>query len=119
MPPPPDGIDPKEAEARHIASAAMLAAIEKRAVDVLYGPIASDLLAEHRDRAGHLERVRRGGGAAAAERAARRAVRLEAINAARLAILAHQDNGALSEELLNKLGQELDYEENRLRRALG
>ena len=62
---------------------------------------------------------RRGGGAAAAERAARRAVRLEAINAARLAILAHQDNGALSEELLNKLGQELDYEENRLRQALG
>jgi NhaP-type Na+/H+ or K+/H+ antiporter len=119
QPPHPDGIDPAEAEARHIAATAMLSAIEKRATDVLYGPIASDLLTEHRDRAGHLDRVRRGGGAAAAERAARRAVRLEALDAARAAILAHQENGALSEELLAKLAQELDFEENRLRRALG
>ena len=119
MPPHPNGIDPEEATARHIAAVAMVGAIRKRANDVLYGPIASDLLAEHEDRAAHLERVQRGGGAASAERAARRAVRLEALEAARVAILAHQAKGELSEELLTKLGQELDFEENRMRNALG
>ncbi|UPY37634.1 Na+/H+ antiporter [Sediminicoccus sp. KRV36] len=119
QPPHPNGIDPEEARARHIAAQAMLEAIRKRASDVLYGPIASDLLAEHADRAAHLERVTQGGGAAAAERAARRAVRLEAIDAARAAILVLQAQGELTEELLTKLGQELDFEENRLRNALG
>ena len=90
-------------------------AIRKRANDVLHGPIASDLLAEHEDRAAQLERVQRGGGAASAERA----VRLEALDAARAAILAHQVPGELSEELLTKLGQQLDFEENRMRNALG
>lgn len=119
QPPHPHGIDPEEATARHIAADAMLGAIQKRAVDVLYGPIASDLLTEHKDRAEHLERVARGGAAAAAERAARRAVRLEALEAARAAILAHQEHDGLTEVLLTKLGQELDFEENRLRHALG
>ena len=117
--PHPHGIDPEEATARHIAATAMLGAIKKRAADVLYGPIAADLLAEHEDRAAHLERVTRGGGGVAAERAARRAVRLEALDAARAAILAHRAEGHLHEELLTKLGQELDFEENRLRTALG
>jgi len=116
MPPHPNGIDPEEATARYIVAQAMVGAIRNRASDVLHGPIASDLLGEHEDRAGHLERVRRGGGAAGAERAARRAVRLEA---ARAAILAHQAKGELAEELLTKLGQELDFEENRMRNALG
>jgi adenylosuccinate synthase len=97
----------------------MLAALERRADDLLYGPIAQDLLAEHRDRAGHLGRVARGGGAAAAERAARRALRLEALDAARAVLLARQAAGELPEETLTKLSQELDFEENRLRRALG
>lgn len=118
-PPHPHGIDQEEAHARHQAAVAMLGAIRKRAADVLYGPIASDLLAEHQDRAEHLQRVMQGGGAVAAERAARRAVRLEAIEAARLTILALQSEGQLTEELLTKLGQELDFEENRLRNALG
>lgn len=115
----PHGIDPQEAHARHQAAEAMLHAIRKRSVDVLYGPIASDLLAEHQDRAEHLQRVTQGGGAVAAERAARRAVRLEALEAARGTILALQGEGRLTEELLTKLSQELDFEENRLRNALG
>ena len=119
QPPHPHGIDPEEAHARHAAAAAMLGAIRKRASDVLYGPIAQDLLAEHEDRAGHLQRVTQGGAAVAAERAARRAVRLEGLDAARAAILALQAADKLNEELLTKLTQELDFEENRLRNALG
>ncbi|MCU0886415.1 MAG: Na+/H+ antiporter [Rubritepida sp.] len=119
MPAPADGIEPEEAEVRHAAAVAMLGAIERRAQDLLYGPIAQDLLHEHRDRAGHLGRVARGGGAAAAERAARRALRLEALDAARAVLLARQAGGALPEEIMTKLAQELDFEENRLRRALG
>jgi CPA1 family monovalent cation:H+ antiporter len=119
QPPHPHGIDPEEAHARHVAAEAMLGAIRKRASDVLYGPIAKDLLAEHKDRAEHLERVTRGGAAVAAERAARRAVRLEGLEAARAAILALQAADNLAEEVLGKLSQELDFEENRLRNALG
>jgi CPA1 family monovalent cation:H+ antiporter len=119
QPPPAHGIEPEEAEARHAAARAMLGAIERRAGDLLYGPIAQDLLHEHRDRADHLARAAKGGGAAAAERAARRALRLEALDAARMAILALHGQGKLAEEALTKLSQELDFEENRLRRALG
>ncbi len=117
--PPPHGIDPEEAHARHVAAEAMLGAIRHRAADVLYGPIAQDLLAEHVDRASHLKRVTEGGAAAAAERAARRAVRLEGLEAARRAILTLRAEKGLAEELLSKLSQELDFEENRLRNALG
>jgi CPA1 family monovalent cation:H+ antiporter len=119
LPPPAHGIEPEEAHARHQAAHAMLGAIERRADDLLYGPIAQDLLHEHRDRAEHLARVAKGGGAAAAERAARRALRLEALDAARAAILALHGQGKLAEEALTRLSQELDFEENRLRRALG
>ena len=119
QPPHPHGIDPEEAHARHVAATAMLGAIRKRSSDVLYGPIAQDLLAEHKDRAEHLERVTRGGAAVAAERAARRAVRLEGLEAARAAILALQAEDRLAEEVLAKLSQELDFEETRLRNALG
>ncbi len=114
-----DGIDPLEAALRHQAAQAMLGAIEARATDVLYGPMAQDLLAEHRDRAAHLARVARGGGAAAAERAARRALRLEGLEAARAVLRQHHERGDTPEEMLTKLTQELDFEENRLRRALG
>jgi CPA1 family monovalent cation:H+ antiporter len=117
--PHPHGIDPEEAHARHVAAEAMLGAIRHRAGDVLYGPIAQDLLAEHVDRATHLKRVTQGGAAVAAERAARRAVRLEGLEAARTAILALRAENGLAEELLTKLSQELDFEENRLRNALG
>lgn len=119
QPPPMDGINPQEAALRHQAARAMLGAIERRSTDLLYGPMAQDLLAEHRDRAAHLERVSRGGGAAAAERAARRALRLEGLEAARAVLREHHARGDVPEDILTKLGEELDYEENRLRRALG
>lgn len=117
--PPPDGIAPEEAAARHAAAEAMLRAVERRAADVLYGPMAADMLPEFRDRASHLGRVARGGGAAAAERAARRALRLEALEAARAVLGARQAEGQLPEETVTKLMQELDLEEGRLKRALG
>lgn len=100
QPPHPNGIDPEEAHARHVAAEAMLGVIQKRAADVLYGPIASDL-------------------PAAAAHPARRAVRLEAIDAARAAVPALQSADKLTENLLTKLSQELDFEESRLRGALG
>jgi hypothetical protein len=46
-------------------------------------------------------------------------VRLEGLEAARTAILALRAENGLAEELLTKLSQELDFEENRLRNALG
>ncbi|HEV7457917.1 MAG TPA: Na+/H+ antiporter [Roseococcus sp.] len=117
--PPSDGINPQEARLRQQTAEAMLRAIERRADDLLYGPIAQDLLAEHRDRAAHLARVARGGGAASAERAARRALRLEGLEAARAVLREHHARGDAPEDMLTKLGEELDFEENRLRRALG
>lgn len=115
----PDEVPAEEAEARHAAAQAMLEAMEHRAQDVLYGPMARDMLAEFRERAGYRHRVTKGGGPARAERAARRALRLEALDAARVVILARHAAGNLPEEVLAKLAQELDLEEARLKRALG
>ncbi|WP_424810829.1 Na+/H+ antiporter [Roseococcus sp. YIM B11640] len=119
MPQHPHGIDPEEAKARLIGAQAARDAIQARADDVLYGPIARDLLGDFKDRAAHLERISKGGGAAAAERAARRALRLEALDAARAAIREYRHRQGLPEELLVRLGHEFDYEESRLRQALG
>jgi CPA1 family monovalent cation:H+ antiporter len=117
--PHPDGIDRAEAGARHAVARAMLDSVEKRAGDVLYGAIAADMLPEFRDRAAHLHRVSGGGGGAAAERAARRDIRLEALLAARRVLLAEHGKGAMDEEVLNQVTQELDLEEGHLRGALG
>ncbi|WP_207537798.1 Na+/H+ antiporter [Sabulicella rubraurantiaca] len=119
VPPPPDGLAPEEATARQLAAQARLRTIEERLRDELYGAIAADLLPEYRDRHAHLERVRRGGGAARAERAARRALRLEALEAARVVLRQRHDDGELPEEFLVKLNEELDLEEGRVKRALG
>jgi CPA1 family monovalent cation:H+ antiporter len=116
---PADGIDPVEAALRQRAAEAVMASIEARAGDPLYGPMAQDLLAEVRDRAAHLTRVARGGGPAAAERAARRTLRLEALEAARAVLRHHHARGDVPEDMLARLAQELDFEEQRLRRALG
>lgn len=117
--PHPDGIGREEARARHAVAQAMLESVEKRAMDVLYGAVASDLLPEFRDRAGHLHRVKEGGGAAASERAARRDIRLEALAAARRVLLAAFARDEVEEEVLSRVMQELDLEEGRLRGALG
>lgn len=116
---PDGGIEPEEAEGRRIAAAAALAEIEAVLADPLEGAIAADLVAEFRDRAGHLHRTVQNRAAAAAERTARRALRLRALEAGRSALAAYHAAGALSAEALVKLETELDLEEIRVRQALG
>jgi CPA1 family monovalent cation:H+ antiporter len=119
LPPHPHGIDPEEAEGRRVVAAAALAEVESRLEDPLEGAIAADLLPEFRDRASHLRRTAVNQGAAAAERAARRGIRLAALAAARRQLTAHYQAGLLQEAGLVKLQQELDLEENRIRQVLG
>ncbi len=116
---PEGGIDPEEAEGRRLAASAALAEIEALLEDPLEGAIAADLLAEFRDRAGHLHRTVQNRGAAEAERRARRALRLRALEASRVALLAHHGAGGLAAEALVRLETELDLEELRVRQALG
>ena len=113
------GIDPEEAEGRRIMAAAELEAIEQWLDDPLEGAIARDILPEFRDKAGHLDRTAANRGAAAAERAARRRLRLAALEAGRERLIAHAEAGRLHAEGLHKLEQELDLEELRVRAVLG
>lgn len=115
----PGGLDPEEATGRHIVAQAQLRALEERANDVIDGPIAADLLAEFRDRSGHLARAAKGGGAALAERVARRHIRMDMLAVARSTLLSHHRESGLHDEALTKLSQELDLEQLRLDRALG
>ncbi len=118
-PPHAHGIDPQEAEGRHAAAQAALAEIERVLDDPLEGAIAADLVAEFRDRADHLHRTATAGGAMAAERQARRRLRLLALDAARAQLLEHHRLGRLHPEGLAKLEQELDLEEQRVRQVMG
>ncbi len=118
-PPHEGGIHPEEAEGRRLAAQAALESIEARLDDPLDGAIAADLVAEFRDRAGHLHRTAKNRGAAAAERAARRSIRLAALEASRVALINHHAKGALEAEVMVKLETELDLEEVRIRQALG
>ena len=93
LPPHDGGIDPEEAEGRRIIAAAALEEIERWLDDPLEGAIARDILPEYRDRAGHLHRTATNRGAAAAERAARRRLRLAALEAARERLIAHAGPG--------------------------
>ncbi len=113
------GIHPEEAEGRRLAAAAALAEIERRLDDPLEGAIAADLVAEFRERAGHLHRTALNRGAGAAERAARRRLRLAALAASRAALAAHHAEAEMQEEILVRLEHELDLEELRVRHALG
>ncbi len=115
----PGGLDPAEAQARHLVAQAELRALELRATDIIDGPIAADLLGEFRDRAGHLSRAAKGGGAALAERVARRRIRMDVLEVARATLLSHHRESGLHDEALAKLSQELDLEQLRLDRVLG
>lgn len=119
LPPLPHGIDPEEAEGRRVMAAAALGEIEARLSDPLEGAIAADIIHEFRDRSGHLQRAAANQGAAMAERAARRRLRLSALAAARAALLAHHEAGHLAQEGLSRLAQEVDLEERRIRQVLG
>ena len=106
--------------ARAAAEAAALAAIELRAADPLDGAMAQDLLAEYRDRAGtHHPHAAATAAANRVARQARLALRLHANHAARSHIVALAHDGALSEEELVAVVEELDLEDLRLRRQLG
>lgn len=115
------GIDPMEAEGRRLAAQAALDLIEARLSDPLEGAMAADLAPEFRDRAGHLHRTARSGdgAAAAAERDARRSLRLAALDAGRASLLRHHAEGGLHDEALAKLAREMDLEEMRVRGVLG
>ncbi|MBY0338028.1 MAG: Na+/H+ antiporter [Acetobacteraceae bacterium] len=117
--PPAGGVDPHLAAARHVAAQAMLRAVERHAEDVLEGPVAADLVPEFRDRANHIAKVHAGGGAAAAERAARLAVRLGALRAGRAALVARHAEGHIPDEAMVTVMTELDHDEHRVRSALG
>jgi CPA1 family monovalent cation:H+ antiporter len=116
---PAGGLDPEEAEGRHVAAAAALAEIEAMLADPLEGAIAADIEHEFRDRAGHLHRTAENRAAAAAERRARRILRLRALEASRSALIVHAEAGRLGTEALVRLQTELDLEELRVRQALG
>jgi CPA1 family monovalent cation:H+ antiporter len=113
------GIDPEEAEARRAMAQAALAEIESRLDDPLEGAIAADIVHEFRDRAGHLHRTVANRGAAAAERSARRRIRLAALEASRRTLLFSHATGVLDQEGLARLERELDLEEQRIRQVLG
>ena len=115
----PGGLDPAEASGRHVVAEAQLAAPRLHAQDVMDGAIAADMLPEYQDRADHLQRSHRGGGAALAERAARRRIRLDLLQVARVALAEHNRTSAMHDEALVKLNRELDLEELRIERALG
>jgi len=107
---------PQEAKARHVVAHAMHAEMERQAADELSGSIARDILPEYHDRKRLLANV---GGATAAERQARLALRLTALRKGRESLLGHRDKDGLPEEIFAALEQEMDLEEMRLRRLLG
>ncbi|NMJ42624.1 Na+/H+ antiporter [Roseomonas sp. JC162] len=109
------GID--EATARTLIAHAALREMERRAEDVLSGAMAQDLLPEYRDRVRLLDGISQG--PIVAERTARLEHRLHALRAARARLLRHRAEDGVEEELMNRLTEELDLEELRLRRLLG
>ncbi len=111
------GMPPAEARARHHVAHATLAEVERRAADVLEGPVAQDLVAEYRDKAQVFRGVAEGGSPAVLE--ARLRVRLAALREGRAALLRHHAEADVADEVLAGLEAELDLEELRIRRLLG
>lgn len=114
---PVQGMPAAEAGARRHAARAALAEVERRAGDVLEGPVARDLVGEFRDIARVFDRIADGGGRAEME--ARLRIRLAALRAGRAALIAHHRTERLSDEVLRRIESEFDLEELRIRRLLG
>ncbi|HEY4251902.1 MAG TPA: cation:proton antiporter, partial [Roseomonas sp.] len=106
-----------EAAARTLVAQASLARLVAHADDPLDGAIAQDILPEYRDRVRLLDGISQG--AVAAERTARLQLRLEALRHGRDRLVRHHAEDGLDDEVLHRIGQELDLEELRLRRQLG
>jgi Na+/H+ antiporter len=96
---------------------AALEAIMKRAEDPLDGAIARDLVPDYEERVARtsLSGDEWGSGAIRAERAARRDLRLHALQASRARMLLMHRNRDLSDGELRAIEEELDLEELRLR----
>ncbi len=113
----PPGMPPAEAAARRHVARATLAEVERRAEDILEGPVAQDLVGEYRDKARIFHGVAGGGGQAELE--ARLRIRLAALRAGRSALLDHHRTDGLPDETLAALEAEFDLEELRILRLLG
>jgi CPA1 family monovalent cation:H+ antiporter len=111
------GMRPEEAAARRKVARATLAEVERRAEDILEGPVAQDLLGEYRDKARVFQGIANGGGQAEME--ARLRIRLAALRAGRLALLDHHRDDGLDDGTLMALESEIDLEELRILRLLG
>lgn len=107
--------DPHAATRALIADVA-LAHLRGRASDPLDGAMAQDLLPEFEARAAA---VRGSGGAAAAAATARLSLYLETKRMQHRALLKLHREGRIEDETLRHLQEELDFDELRMRRALG
>ena len=110
------GMDREEAAARRLMAHAALAEVQSRLDSPLDGAIARDLVAEFGDIARVYSGVAAGG--AQAEMLARLQIRLAAIRRARQALLGHQSDSMISEDMLAGLLAETDHEELRLLRQI-
>jgi CPA1 family monovalent cation:H+ antiporter len=107
----------EESAARHAVAQATLAEVQRRAEDLLEGAVARDLVEEYREKARVFHGVAGGGGRAELE--ARLRIRLAALRAGRAALLGQHRDGALGDEVLAGLQEEIDLEELRILRLLG
>jgi CPA1 family monovalent cation:H+ antiporter len=110
---------PAHARARAAIAAVALRTIEERTTDPLDGAIAADMVREYRDRAGWLVRVHENAGAVRGERAARLALRRDALAASRTELLRLHRSREIEDDALRTLEQELDLDEIKLRSQIG
>lgn len=111
--PTPAGVDPEQASLRREANEAALAAVEERVEE--HGEVAAELAAELRGRAEQAARLDDDAGKGEAERhTQQQRLRLEALEAARAKLAADGD-----EEQSRALLEEIDLEEELIRRELG
>ena len=110
--PEPAGLNPDHAALRREASEAALAAVEERVDE--HGEVAEELADELRGRAEQATRVHEGSDADSERREQQQRLRLEGLEAAR----AKLAEGA-EEETSRALLEELDLEEEQIRRELG
>lgn len=111
------GMAAEEAAVRRHVAGATLAEVQRRAEDILEGPVAQDLLAEYQDKSRVFHGVANGRGQAELE--ARMRIRLAALREGRKALLEHHSAGKLDDALLTGLELEHDLEEIRILRLLG
>ena len=110
--PPRDGVDPAQASLRREANDAALARVQGQVAE--HGDVAEELVDEFRDRAEQAAEVDEQGDVAADRQEQQQRLRLDALEAARGKLA---DGG--DEEASRALIEELDLEEEQIRRELG